>query len=142
MSIKKGGSDMNKIYRCNTNIIKPGREYTAKYVPLQVLSSGGYCNEWKMKKDEEGNEYIEVYNWIDKIVKTENILEVRATWPVKILYRDPEDNEVKWLEVGMNHNQLYNLLHRDCTNYPYGHYGTTNNKKKEDNGILYEEELI
>lgn len=135
---------MNKIYRSNTNIIKPGPEYTAKYVPLQVLIENEYGSNsgWKMKKDEDGNDYLEVYNWIDKIVKTENILEVRATWPVKVLYLDPGSGESDWIEVGMNYNQLYNLLHRDCTNAPYGHYGTTKSTKKEDNGILYEEELI
>lgn len=135
---------MNKIYRCNTNAISPGKEYTAKYVPLQILEESRYGSSsgWKMKKDEEGNEYLEVYGWIDKIVKTENILEVRASWPVKVLYLDPEEGKATWLEVGMNYNQLYNLLHRDCTNAPYGHYGTTKKKKKEDNGILYEEELI
>lgn len=42
---------MNKIiYRTGTNVIKEGPEYTAKYVPLQVISSSDYTNEWKMKK--------------------------------------------------------------------------------------------
>lgn len=130
------------IYRTGTNVIKEGPEYTAKYIPLQVISSSDYTNEWKMKKDEEGREYLEVNNWTDKIVKTENILEVQSTWPVKVLYRDPGSGESDWIEVGMNYNQIYNLLHRDCTNAPYGHYGTTITKNKEDNGILYEEELI
>lgn len=80
--------------------------------------------------------------WDDKIIKTENIIEVKSSWPVQVLVFDQSEGKTKWVEVAMNYNQIYNLLHRDCSNKPYTPYGEVIKPNKKEDGILYEEELI
>lgn len=124
---------MFRVYRTGKDRLQKGEDYTSQYVPIKILKSFKY---------DRNEDYIEVNDWTDKIVKTENILEVSASWPVKILYKNPEIDKSEWLEVAMSYNQVYNLLHRDCSNYPYTPYGNVIKEKKKENELPIEEELL
>lgn len=131
---KDGDSIMFRVYRTGRDHLQIGEDHTSQYVPIKIVKSFSYNND---------DDCIEVRDWSDKIVKTENILEVSASWPVKILYRNLEINKCEWIEVAMSYNQMYNLLHRDCSNYPYSPYGNVIKKeKKKEDELPIEEELL
>lgn len=74
---------MFRVYRIAKDHLQKGEDHTSQYVPIKMMRSFKYNNN---------DDCIEVNDWEEKIVKTDNILEVSASWPVKILYKNPENN--------------------------------------------------
>lgn len=132
-----------RIYRYEKNERpKGGTDYTPKWITIQTFNYSEYCPCYKRGTDKENGEYIEISEWTDRMVKTENVIEVTATFPVTMKYKSEESGKVITMYLAMSYTQMYNLLHRDCSRAPYDPYGRviTTLKKKEDD--VFDERLL